>query len=76
MLKVVGAVAAPVVKHDDWQFAYAALQVIMQVVVAEVWANLFLAEADAAVVSPLIAKTPNRTAKLRITILPSDISSR
>jgi hypothetical protein len=33
---VVGAVTAPVVKHDDWQFAYAELQVIIQVVVADV----------------------------------------
>jgi hypothetical protein len=44
----------PVARHEDWQFAYVALQVIMQVVVTELCASLNFSSADALAANPTI----------------------
>jgi hypothetical protein len=61
----------PVVRHDDWQFAYVELQVIMQVVTAEVCANLIFPAADAPPPSPTMIAASNTYIDARIAIMQS-----
>jgi hypothetical protein len=61
-------------KQPVWQAAACELQVIMQLVVAEVCAKRILSPADAPPAAAIIA-TPNTTAKLRMTA-PAENHSR
>jgi hypothetical protein len=61
----------PIERHDDWQFAYVALQVIMQVVTAEVCANLIFPAADALPPSPTVIAASITHTDARIAIMQS-----
>jgi hypothetical protein len=54
-------------KQAAWHVAACELQVIMQVVVADVCAKRIFAPAETSVANPAIASTANRTAKPRMT---------
>jgi hypothetical protein len=56
----------PVAKHEDWQFAYWELQVIMQVVVTELCASLIFSCAAALAANPAIANAANRVVQPRM----------
>jgi hypothetical protein len=58
--------SAPVERHDDWQFAYVALQVIMQVVVTEVCASRIFPLANASAAKTSIANSASKTVNPRI----------
>jgi len=58
---------APGTKQVAWHVAACELQVIMQVVVAEVCAKRIFPPADASLAKPATATTANKTAKHRMT---------
>lgn len=64
----------PLVRHDDWQFAYVPLQPITQVVVTEFCASRIFPSADAPATKPSTANRANRIVNPRISILPLGFS--